>query len=237
TPQGVSVYMDGVRLNQPFGDVVSWDLVPRFAVSEVALMPGSNPLFGLNTLGGAVSLKTKDGLGDNHTEVAFTGGSFGRKIGEFETGGANSKGLSWYGATNLFFEDGWRDHSPSNVRQFFGRLGWQNSNTTLGMTAFYANNALLGNALQEQRLLWADYRSVYTIPDKTANLSPAFNFLARHRVGKVQLSGNVYQRYIRTNALTGDLNDDSLDQAVYQPSAAERAALTAAGYSGFPAAG
>ena len=29
TPQGLSVYMDGVRLNQPFGDVVSWDLIPR----------------------------------------------------------------------------------------------------------------------------------------------------------------------------------------------------------------
>ena len=31
TPQGLSVYMDGVRLNQPFGDVVSWDLIPRLA--------------------------------------------------------------------------------------------------------------------------------------------------------------------------------------------------------------
>ena len=234
TPQGVSVYMDGVRLNQPFGDVVSWDLIPKFAVSEVALMPGSNPLFGLNTLGGALSLQTKDGRGGNHTEIAFTGGSFGRKIGEFETGGSNSKGLSWYGATNLFFEDGWREHSPSDVRQFFGRLGWQNSDTSLGLTAFYANNSLIGNGLQEQRLLWADYNSVYTIPDKTANLSPAFNFLARHRVGKVQLSGNVYQRYIRTNTLNGDLNDDSLDQSVYQPSAADIAALRAAGYSGFP---
>jgi hypothetical protein len=49
--------MDGVRLNQPFGDVVSWDLIRKFAVSEVALMPASNPLFGLNTLGGAVSLR------------------------------------------------------------------------------------------------------------------------------------------------------------------------------------
>ena len=29
TPQGLSIYMDGVRLNQPFGDVVSWDLIPR----------------------------------------------------------------------------------------------------------------------------------------------------------------------------------------------------------------
>ena len=53
TPQGVSIYMDGVRLNQPFGDVVSWDLIPRLAIASTVLMPGSNPLFGLNTLGGA----------------------------------------------------------------------------------------------------------------------------------------------------------------------------------------
>ena len=237
TPQGVSIYMDGVRLNQPFGDVVSWDLVPKFAISEVSLIPGSNPLFGLNTLGGALSLETKDGRSRNHSEIAFTGGSYGRKIAEFEHGGSNSKGLSWYGGGNLFFEDGWREHSPSDVRQFFGRLGWQNSDTSLGLTAFYANNSLIGNGLQEQRLLWADYNSVFTIPDKTANLSPSFNFIARRAIGKVQLSGNIYQRYIRTNTLNGDVNDDSLDQAVYQPNAAERAALAAAGYTGFPTAG
>src|SRR6185369_3522280 len=51
------------------------------------------------------------------------------------------------------------------------------------------------------------------------------------------VSGNVYHRYIRTKALNGDLNDDSLDQSVYQPSAADQAALRAAGYSGFPTSG
>ena len=56
TPQGLSVYMDGVRLNQPFGEVVSWDLIPRIAIASTTLMPGSNPLFGLNTLGGALSV-------------------------------------------------------------------------------------------------------------------------------------------------------------------------------------
>ncbi|MDP8991381.1 MAG: Plug and carboxypeptidase regulatory-like domain-containing protein, partial [Acidobacteriota bacterium] len=61
TPEGISVYMDGVRQNQPFGDIVAWDLIPKVAISEVALMPGSNPLFGLNTLGGAISIETKDG--------------------------------------------------------------------------------------------------------------------------------------------------------------------------------
>src|SRR5262249_39598594 len=150
TPQGLSVYMDGVRLNQPFGDVVSWDLIPRIAISEVTLIPGSNPLFGLNTLGGALAVQTKDGRRQPGTAVQISGGSFGRGMFEFEHGGANAKGLNWYLASALFFEDGWRAASPSNVRQFFGKLGWQSAQTVLGLTVAYANNALNGNALQEQ---------------------------------------------------------------------------------------
>src|SRR5580700_5341243 len=119
TPQGVSVYMDGVRQNQPFGDVVSWDLIPRIAISEVALVPGSNPMFGLNTLGGAVSIETKDGRSKPGTSIQASGGSFGRRAVEFEHGGINAKGLNWYMAGNLFHEDGWRVASPSDVRQVF----------------------------------------------------------------------------------------------------------------------
>jgi outer membrane receptor protein involved in Fe transport len=72
TPQGLSVYMDGVRLNQPFGEVVSWDLIPRLAIASATMMPGSNPMFGLNTLGGALSLQTKDGRAFRGTTVQAT---------------------------------------------------------------------------------------------------------------------------------------------------------------------
>ena len=65
TPQGLSVYMDGVRINQPFGDVVSWDLIPKAAIASMNLMPGSNPLFGLNTLGGALAGVRADDLDPN----------------------------------------------------------------------------------------------------------------------------------------------------------------------------
>ena len=75
TPQGLSVYMDGVRLNQPFGEIVSWDLIPRIAISTSSLMPGSNPLFGLNTLGGALSIQTKDGRLAKGTAVQAVYGS------------------------------------------------------------------------------------------------------------------------------------------------------------------
>jgi hypothetical protein len=83
--------MDGVRLNQPFGDVVSWDLIPRIAIADVALMPGSNPLFGLNTLGGALSLQTKDGASRPGTSLKISGGSFARRSAELEHGGSNRR--------------------------------------------------------------------------------------------------------------------------------------------------
>lgn len=238
TPQGLSVYLDGVRLNQPFGDVVSWDLIPTTAISELTLMPGSNPIFGLNTLGGALTVQTKDGNRAPGTALQLSSGSFGRKAVEFEHGGANLKGLHWYLASNLSFEEGWREESPSNVRQFFGKLGWQRTKTLLGLTIAYANNSLAGNGLQELRFLKRDYASVYTKPDITNNRSPFLNFTARHSAtNSLVFSGNAYYRYIRSSTFNGDINESALDQSVYQPSAAERAALAAAGYTGFPTSG
>ncbi len=238
TPQGLSVYMDGVRMNQPFGDVVSWDLIPRIVISEATLMPGSNPLFGLNTLGGAVALQTKDGQTHPGTMLQLNGGSFARKNAVLEHGGSNDKGLNWYTAANLFFEDGWRNDSPSNVRQFFGRLGWQKEKTVLGWSAGYINNALLGNGLQERRFLDRDYASVYTKPDKTANIAPSSTLTVRHAAtSNLSFSGNAYYRFIQTKTFNGDINEESLDQSLYQPNAEEQAALAAAGYTGFPVSG
>ncbi len=234
TPQGLSVYMDGVRLNQPFGDVVSWDLIPRIAISEITLMPGSNPLFGLNTLGGAISLETKDGQSHPGTSLQISGGSFGRRNVEMEHGGA-FKGVSWYLAGNLLFEDGWRDASSSNVRQFFSRFGWQHRQTTIGFSWQFANNQLSGNALQDPRFLARDYSSVYTKPDINRNRTPAFNLTLRHTLNpNLSLSGNIYYRFIRSGIYSADINENSLDQSVYQPSAADIAALTAKGFTGFP---
>jgi hypothetical protein len=57
SPIGLSVYLDGMRFNDGFGDTVTWDLIPQAAIADVDLIPGSNPLFGLNTLGGAQCLR------------------------------------------------------------------------------------------------------------------------------------------------------------------------------------
>ena len=239
TPQGVSVYMDGVRLNQPFGEIVSWDLIPRIAIGSTTLMPGSNPLFGLNTLGGALSVQTKDGRGFQGSTLQATYGSNVRHALEFEHGGQRaSKGFHWYLAGTVFGEDGWRQSSPSDVRQVFGKVGRHTDRADLTLSIGHANNALNGNGLQEFRMLERDDSSVYTKPDTTENQSTLVNLSARRRwTDRLSFLGNVYFRDIRTTTLNGDLNEESLDQALYQPGAAERAALAAAGYTNIPASG
>jgi outer membrane receptor protein involved in Fe transport len=236
--QGLSVYLDGVRMNQPFGDVVSWDLIPGAAIASIELMPGSNPLFGLNTLGGALSVRTKDGRHDPGTSVEATAGANGRRALAFEYGGFNERGWHWYVTGNRFKEDGWRYASPSDVRQLFGKLGWQDRDTAVSLALSHADNTLAGNGLQEAGLLARDRASVYTRPDITDNRATMLNLTASHALSDtLQWSGNAYARHIRTATFNGDLNDDALGQSLVQPNSAERAALAAAGYAGVPASG
>ena len=238
TPEGISVYADGVRQNQPFGDVVSWDLIPRNAISEITLVPGSDPLFGLNTLGGALSVTTKSGLTNPGVSGSALYGSSGRKEVEATWGGGKATGFNWFLSGLGFHESGWRIDSPSDVRQGFARLGWRTPATDLALTMSYAYNTLLGNGLQDYRLLDANYASVYTIPDSTADRAPLFNFVARHTFTKsLTFTGNAWFRNIRTEIINPNFNTDVLGNNIYQPNAAEQAALTAAGYSGFPASG
>ncbi len=237
-PQGLSVYMDGVRLNQPFGDIVSWDLIPREAISSIALMPGSNPLFGLNTLGGALSIRTKSGVTEPGSAIELGYGSNHRWQAQATTGGHNESGLNWFVTGNKFKDDGWRDASPSDAAQLFGKLGWSNAATEIALSGAFADTDLAGNGLQEQRFLARDYASVYTRPDDTKSRAALVNLTALHHISDdVQLSGNVYYRKITTRSLNGDINDDSLTKALYQPNLAERSALAGAGYTGFPTAG
>jgi len=130
TPEGLSVYLDGVRQNQPFGDIVSWDLITKVAIRDMALIPGSDPVYGLNTLGGAISVQTKDGLTAPGGSLQITGGKFGRRAGEAQLGGVLPDGFNYYVAGNLYREDGWRQFSPSEVRQSFAKIGWANAKTS-----------------------------------------------------------------------------------------------------------
>src|SRR5215472_12954125 len=176
TPQGLSVYVDGVRVNESFGDVVNWDLIPQSAISTVTLISGSSPVFGLNTLGGALSVRTRSGHDNPGTELEAYGGSFGRRSFQGETGG-ESGGFDYFLTASYFDESGWRDFSPSRFWQAFGKAGWQNERTDLDLSYTYANTRLYGNGPTPTSML--DYRreASYT-PDFTGNLLNFVNLTA-----------------------------------------------------------
>ena len=164
--QGVAVYQDGVRLNEPFGDTVHWDLLPTNAIATVSMIPGSNPLFGLNALGGAVSIETKSGFSHpGHTARVF-GGSFGRRWAEAESGGHTDR-LSYFVTGRLLAEDGWRDFSTSRIRQLFGTVEWRGTASSVTASATAAGNRMIGNGPAPVQLLEEDRAAIFTHPDQT----------------------------------------------------------------------
>ncbi len=238
TPQGLSVYLDGVRVNQPFGEVVNWDLIPISAIARIDLVAGSAPQFGRNSLGGALVVRTKDGKSDPGIGLEASFGSFNRLTTNAQWGGQAANGLDWFVTADHFREDGWRDFSPSRATRAFGKLGWSDAQNNVSLSVMFADTNLNGNGLQEMRLLAADRSSVYTAPDNTRNRAWLINLKGSHALsGSIRFNGNFFWRRTRTETYNGDVNDNALGQSLYQPNAAERTALTAAGYTGFPLSG
>ena len=216
TPQGISIYMDGVRLNQAFGDIVQWDLIPKSAMKNMTLNPGSNPVFGLNTLGGSISIETKDGRSYQGTELETGIGNNGRHTASFEHGGKNDKDLNWYFNVTRWAEDGWRVSSPTELNQIFSKIGWKNRDTDLKFTYAFSDSRLTGNGLQQGELLDTSYSSVFTKPDQTKNNAHFLNLEAKHVIDDSTLfTGNAYYRKTRSSTYNGDLNEDSLGESVY----------------------
>src|SRR6185436_1047797 len=103
--------------------------------------------------------------------------------------------LSWYLAVNRFGDNGWRTDSHTDVRQGFGKLGWERGKTSLNLTFSGANNSMNGNGLQEHRLLANDYAGVYTKPDNIHNRAASINLLGKYLLrNHVVLAGNLYYR-------------------------------------------
>ncbi len=209
TPQGLSVFQDGVRINEPFGDVVNWDLIPKAALASITLLPGSNPLFGLNTLGGALSLQTKSGDSHPGTEVELQGGSFGRRSVELSHGRRLGDSGHLFVAASGFDEDGWRDASPSRVRQLFVKTGQHGSTLRWDLSLTHGDNRLVGNGPLPESMLAARRSQVYTLPDVTGNRMSllALNALWKPAAG-LEVAGTAYTRRARASTLNGDLNDD-----------------------------
>jgi outer membrane receptor protein involved in Fe transport len=216
---GLSVYLDGMRFNDGFGDTVSWDLIPRRAIAGIDVIPGSNPIFGLNTLGGALAVHTKNGREFPGSMIGAFGGAFGHWNVEAEHGAVRGP-IDWYIAFNAMNEDGWRDHSPSELRQLFTNVGWEAHGTRLGLSYVYANNDLVGNGLVPESTLGRDRSAVHTFPDRTRDEMHLGHLRGNHPLTEdLLLSTNIFFRDYRRRTFNGDAEvlcvDDATGEEVF----------------------
>lgn len=205
-PVGLSVFMDGVRVNEPFGDGVNWGAIPHSAISSINLIPGSNPVFGLNTLGGALSIHTKSGAQYPGFAMEATAGSWGRKGYNFEYGGEQDE-LDWFFTGNFVDENGWRENSFSNVNQLFGKVGWQNDTTDFDLSIASSDNRLEG--VQALPGSWGlTEKEGYTFPDRNDSSVTLINLEGSHFLSDTKLiAGNVYYRRSRISNFASNVND------------------------------
>lgn len=207
-PQGIAVYQDAVRVNEPFGDTVNWALIPDSAIDTVYLMPGSNPLFGLNALGGAISIETKDGFAHSGTRAEAFAGSFDRVGLQAETGGSIDDRFGYFVTGSYLEEDGWRDHSPTEAGKLFASLGWQLPRTRIDASLTYADTDLIGNGAAPVQLLELDRSAIFTRPDQTRNELTQLNVAVEHEISsELVITGNAYVRDSDIGTYNGDDSD------------------------------
>jgi hypothetical protein len=180
TPQGLAVYMQGIRVNEAFGDTVNWDLIPTIAIGRADVWT-NNPAFGLNALGGAISFQMKDGFTYRGTEFDASGGSYGRVCGSLQYGIRNGEWALYFAAQGLK-DDGWRYQSPSRIARFYGDLGWKGTDAEVHLVASAADNyfGVIGPTPVE--LLNNDYRSIFTWPQTTKNQAQLLALNGRYAV-------------------------------------------------------
>src|SRR5256885_3994848 len=206
TPQGIAVYQNGVRINEVFGDTVNWDLIPEMAIRRMTLVP-NNPIYGLNALGGALSLGMKTGLTYQGIEGEVRGGSFGRRAVAAQAGGQQGN-WSGYVTADAINDDGWRDHSPSEVRRMYADVGVRDDKAEFHISFTGASNHLAGITVTPIELLSRRWNSVYTWPQTTHNSLAFLTANGNYKASDtLSFQGNVYYRGFWQRHVDGNTGD------------------------------
>jgi iron complex outermembrane recepter protein len=193
TPQGLAVYQNGVRVNEVFGDIVNWDFIPETAINRMTMMP-SNPVYGLNALGGALSIEMKNGFTYQGAETEVRGGSFGRRSAMVQAGG-QSGDLSGYLTADAINDNGWRDYSPSRLRRIYADVGARGEKTEFHVTFTGASNNFGAAAATPIELLNRNWSSTYTLPQTTQNQLAFLTASASwNPLDTLSFQGNAYYR-------------------------------------------
>lgn len=204
--QAIAVYMNGIRINEAFGDTVNFDAIPAIAISDITVV-GSNPVFGLNAIGGAISFTMKDGFEYQGATIDVMGGSFGRRQISAEAG-ARSGNFSAYAAGEYLAEDGFRDFSEADVKRMYTDLGFKKDGVELHLSFNGAKSDAGVVAATPVELLDIDWGRTFTSPQDTE-----FEVLMPSLRGSVQVtdtltfSGMTYYRKFKQKVIDGNLSE------------------------------
>lgn len=203
TPEGLAVYQNGVRINEAFGDSLNWDLVPSIAIDRVAVV-GSNPVYGLNALGGAVVINLKNGFSYDQGQAELSGGSWGQRNASVQYG-VNSGAFGFYVAARGLEEDGWREFSPDRIGQLYTDLSYRAHALSLDLSFTGADNKLDGESPAPVQELAISRSLIFTSPQSNAN-RVAFVTLSGTYAANQDLSvqGDFYYRAFWQNLVNGN---------------------------------
>ncbi|MGN6572000.1 MAG: TonB-dependent receptor [Pseudolabrys sp.] len=207
TPQGVAVYQNGTRINEVFGDTVNWDLIPENAINRMTLAP-SNPVYGLNALGGAVAIEMKNGFNYQGAQGEVSGGSYGR-IGAAAEAGGQKDNVAAFISADAVSDDGWRAYSSSSrLRRMYVDIGAKGDMTEGHVSFTAASNRLGSVAATPVEMLNQDWKSIYTWPQTTYNQLAFLQASLDHRVSDtLALQANAYFRNFRQSHVDGNTTD------------------------------
>src|SRR5437870_4893909 len=197
-PQGVTVYLDGVRVNEPDAHEVNFDLLPLEDVDHVDVTYGPSVLLGRNSLGAAVNLVTRRGTVPAEREVEVSGGSFGRY--ELKARAGDRRGMwDFYVGTRYEHEDGWRAATPSRTATLFGKLGVTSGTWDATLSYAAADNRIFQAGSLPESAYAAAPRVNFTPGDYFAPLAHLVTLNAHRLVGGMQLALNGFGRALTTD--------------------------------------
>jgi len=163
-PQGLSVFLDGVRVNEPDAEEVNFDLIPLSDVERIEVIRGPSAIYGRNTIGGAISIFTRRGGSSLAAEVEAEAGSFLEQGVRGRVSGPLGP-LDGYLSLGEFSERGWRvDGAAAGVRTF-GKLGLRRGDTDVALSYQFQVDRLEEPGSLPQSELYRDARQNYTPGD------------------------------------------------------------------------
>ncbi|MEW6438577.1 MAG: TonB-dependent receptor [Pseudomonadota bacterium] len=193
TPQGLAVYMNGVRINESYGDVVNWDLIPPSAISTAQIVTG-NPVFGLNALAGAVVMQMKNGFNYQGFEGDLQGGMDYTVLGSAQYG-VNKGDWAYYLDVDGVSTNGFRYFGQSDAERAYGDVGYrvQGNEIHLSMTGGADGLGVAGTTPLElvQENPWA----TFTTPQTTRTTAEMITLSDEsHITPTLTFNGNAYFR-------------------------------------------